>query len=103
MNHGNWLASMEGPDYSTPRHLGHFFLVLRPSAFLPQQAYDEGMRSYLADLRSQPALPGEKVRAPGDVEMECAIARRASGVPIDRETWEALTFMSRQYDLALPV
>ena len=82
MPHCSALLPMVGEDMSTPRHLGHFFIVIRPEALVPRAVYDLGMASYLADLRRQPAQAGQKVMAPGDREWAEADRRTAEGIPV---------------------
>jgi ureidoglycolate dehydrogenase (NAD+) len=82
MPHCGRLLAMSGPDLSTPRHVGHFFMVLDPRRFVSPEAYDAGMRAYLSDLRAQPARPGTQVMAPGDREWAVQSQRSAHGIPI---------------------
>ncbi|QTP58933.1 Ldh family oxidoreductase [Billgrantia antri] len=83
MVHGFRLLAMSGDDMSTPRGVGHFFLVMRPDAFIEREIYDRGMLDYLEDLRAQPALEGEEVLAPGDREWRCQAHRDKEGIPLD--------------------
>jgi LDH2 family malate/lactate/ureidoglycolate dehydrogenase len=82
MPHCSRLLGMPGPDLSSPRRLGHFFLVIDPGRFVSTEVYDAGMRAYLGDLRRQRAKQGTKVMAPGDREWEVEEDRRLRGVPI---------------------
>jgi LDH2 family malate/lactate/ureidoglycolate dehydrogenase len=89
MLHGNALLPMGGPDFATPRHVGHFFLVLRPDAFVPQAVYEERILAYLANLREQPSSsPEKRVIAPGDREWSVEAERTSNGIPIDAAYWE---------------
>src|SRR5262249_22688595 len=78
------LLSMAGPDVSTPRHLGHFFIVIDPTRFVSRELYDSAMGAYLEDLRAQPAHPGTQVMAPGDREWAVEAQRRRDGIPISQ-------------------
>ena len=82
MAHCFRLLPMVGADMSTPRRLGHFFIVINPEAFIGRAAYEEGMAAYLADLRSNPAKPGARVMAPGDREWSTADRRSIAGIPM---------------------
>jgi LDH2 family malate/lactate/ureidoglycolate dehydrogenase len=104
MVHGFRLISMEGPDMSTPRRLGHFFLVLNPAAFVPSAVYDEIISAYLADLRSQVGVhSGAAVLAPGDKEAQEMVRRRAMGIPISGDTWGALNEFAKRFGVEVPV
>lgn len=80
------LAGMGGPDFSTPRGLGAFVIVLDPDAFAGAQMVQAGVTRYLDLLRSSPARPGTTVMAPGDREWAEAARRRAQGIPLDPVT-----------------
>jgi len=82
MPHCSRLLSMAGPDFSTPRHLGHFFIVIDPARFIPTAIYEAAMRAYLSDLRSQPTREGGKLMAAGDREWQVEAERREHGIPI---------------------
>ncbi len=103
MMHGYRLISMEGPDMSTPRHLGHFFLVLNPSAFVPIAVYDDLIGNYLSDLRSQAGASGFAVLAPGDKEARELELRRRAGIPLSAETWASLKDFALRFGVEAPL
>ena len=80
--HCSRLPAMKGPDFSTQRRLGHFFLVIDYRRFVSAQIYEAGMRAYLNDLRSQTARAGRTVMAPGDREWSVMDERTQRGIPI---------------------
>jgi LDH2 family malate/lactate/ureidoglycolate dehydrogenase len=82
MAHCSRLIPMVGEDMSTPRRLGHFFIVINPEAFVTRAVYDAGMAAYLADIRSAAAQQGRAVMAPGDREWTCVDNRTRNGVPM---------------------
>ena len=88
------LPSMRGPDFSTPRRLGHFFLAIDTLRFVATQAYAAGMHGYLHALRSQPAKSGRKVMAPGDREWATMDERTRYGIPVMRRLREELDHLS---------
>jgi len=88
--------------FAAPRGLGQVFLVMKPSAFLPQTDYEARITAYLADLRSQPAKPGKTVMAPGDREWAIEAKRSQLGVPIDPAVWEAFAGLARRLDIDSP-
>ncbi len=99
MAFGNHLLRMAGPEYATPRHLGHFFLVMKPEAFIDPDLYREQMESYLADLRSQAARPEARVMAPGDREWAEEAARCKNGIPIDPAVWAEFAHLASNFGL----
>jgi ureidoglycolate dehydrogenase (NAD+) len=103
MMHGYRLISMEGPDMSTPRRLGHFFLVLNPAAFVPIAVYDDLIANYLLDLRSQAGVSGFAVLAPGDKEAHELEQRRHTGIPLSAETWTSLKDFALRFGVEAPL
>jgi LDH2 family malate/lactate/ureidoglycolate dehydrogenase len=79
------LPAMKGPDFSTPRRMGHFFLAIDYRRFVSAQTFEGGMHAYLHDLRSQPSKPGKKVMAPGDREWLVQEERQRLGIPVMKQ------------------
>jgi LDH2 family malate/lactate/ureidoglycolate dehydrogenase len=76
------ILKMNSVDMSVPRHLGQFFMVLKPDLFVSRVTFMELMQNYLHELRSLPAQEGVTVMAPGDREWLVREERSESGVPI---------------------
>jgi LDH2 family malate/lactate/ureidoglycolate dehydrogenase len=102
MGHGYTLRAPADGSYTRPIRVGHFFLVLMPAMFQAVAAFDARVGAFLADLRSQPAQPGHKVLAPGDVEKAEAARRATDGIPVDGKTWAALETAARRYGCQVP-
>ena len=102
MGHGFTLEPPARSDYTQPMRVGHFFLVLAPALFQAVAVFDARIGAFLADLRAQPAQPGRKVMAPGDIEKAEAAKRAANGIPVDRKTWAALATSAEQYGCTVP-
>ncbi|RBI67762.1 Ldh family oxidoreductase [Vreelandella sulfidaeris] len=100
MQHGFKLLPMGGPDMSTPRGVGHFFLAMKPDAFVEEGTFAKGMADYLADLRAQPASPNARVMAPGDREWRCQAKRDAEGIPLDSANQSAYAEIAEKYQIA---
>lgn len=80
------MIPMVGEEIATPRNMGHFFIAIDPMRFAGAEAFAAGMRSYLAALRSAPAVAGGKVMAPGDREWAVERQRLQDGIPVDPDT-----------------
>lgn len=102
MLHGAAMESFGGPDYSQPIPIGHFFILFRPADFFGAETCDARLAALLSDLRSQPAAPGRKVMAPGDLEKAEADRRRRDGIPVDAATWDTLATAAARHGLPLP-
>jgi len=86
------FTPMYGGDETTPRGMGHCFILIDPERFAGREAYAAGIRRYLGQLRASPARPGASVMAPGDREWHRAEERRRHGIPIDPDTARYLGF-----------
>lgn len=102
MGHGFTIDPMAGADYTKRIPLGHFFLILNPAIFQALAAFDARVGAFLADLRAQPAHPGQKVMAPGDVEKAEAAKRAVEGIPVDSVTWAALEAAAARFGTKVP-
>lgn len=86
------LAMSRGDDWTTPRNLGHFFIVIDPGHFAGREVYDALIVRYLDALRNAPEKEGGQVMAPGDREWAVADERERMGIPIDPDTAVYLGF-----------
>jgi ureidoglycolate dehydrogenase (NAD+) len=82
MPHCSRLLGMAGPDFVTPRRLGHFFIVIDFRRFVSPEAYSAAMKAYLGDLRVLPGRDGTRVMAPGDREWAVEEDRQLNGIPV---------------------
>jgi LDH2 family malate/lactate/ureidoglycolate dehydrogenase len=85
-----------------PIGVGHFFLVMQPSFFQALSVFDRRLADLLKDLRGQKAKRGERVLAPGDLEIEEAAVRARLGIPIDRKTWGDFEQLAGELGCPLP-
>ena len=88
----DFIPMVSQDDISTPRNMGHFFLAIDPARFAGADIFATGMRAYLDQLRSVPAVEGGKVMAPGDREWAVEEQRLRDGIPIDPDTATFLGF-----------
>lgn len=93
------IASMGGPDFSTPRGMGAFVIALDPAAFAGAELVQAGITRYLELLRASPAQPGRKIMAPGDREWAVALDRREYGVRLDPVTAESFADVASTLDI----
>jgi ureidoglycolate dehydrogenase (NAD+) len=99
MGHCTRLLPMAGPDMSTPRRLGQYYIVIDPDAFVPRAVYEAGVAAYLTDLRATPAKQGARVMAPGDREWDCEGERSAAGIPMAPALIEEFSRIARDLGL----
>lgn len=82
------LSHLYTEPFDAPRQVAHFFLALDLPAFRDPGEFRADLSRLLGIVRAQPAVAGERVIVPGDLEAESAAARRAEGVPLTEEEWE---------------
>ncbi|MEP9376760.1 Ldh family oxidoreductase [Aquabacter sp. CN5-332] len=96
------IPPMGGPDYATARNVGAFVMAIRPSAFLPDEAFQAGLKRYLETLRASRPVAGGQVMAPGDREWREADRRAEEGIPIDPDTAEAFDRLATRFSVPRP-
>ncbi|HAR08735.1 MAG TPA: oxidoreductase [Cobetia sp.] len=100
MVHGFRLLPMGGPDMSTPRGVGHFFLVMDPGAFEERSAFERRLAEYLKDLREMTPVEGQRVLAPGDREWQTRDERKQTGIPLDHAQRDQYRQIAERFALA---
>ncbi len=87
---GNWTAQPANErNNNVVNHMLMF--VLDPGVFGGVEAFQSEVREMVSYLKSAAPAPGfDRVRVPGEPELESAAARRADGIPIDDNSWQEL-------------
>lgn len=76
------LQNMYVEPYDVPRRIGHCFIAIEISAFLPLEEFRPRLTCWLDQFRHTPAATGERVRVPGDLERDARKERRECGIPV---------------------
>ena len=83
---GSFLKTLVDKDASgnrKPYHLGHFFLVIDPEAFLGQESFRKTAGDILRELRASEKAPGqERIYTAGEKEWLVSLERQDKGVPV---------------------
>jgi ureidoglycolate dehydrogenase (NAD+) len=79
------LSHLYAAPYDEPRRVGHFFLAIDPAAFVDPEGFRRSLSGLMACVRAQPAVAGERVLVPGDLEDEHAAVRGREGIPLTEE------------------
>jgi uncharacterized oxidoreductase len=87
---GEWTAQAPPPDrFTIVNHM--LMVVLDPDLFGGAEAFHREVEEMIAYLRStMPAAGVDRVRVPGEPELESMAERAAGGIPIDDNTWAAI-------------
>jgi LDH2 family malate/lactate/ureidoglycolate dehydrogenase len=83
---GSFLKALNGLDENgkkMPYHLGHWFLVIDPEAFMGVESFKKTCGDILRDLRASAKAPGEeRIYTAGEKEYLVWLERKDKGVPI---------------------
>ena len=102
MAHGYRLLSMIGPDFSTPRKLGHFLIAISLNAFTTKKQYFKGMKNYMRDLKKQQSKKNNNPNLyPGEKEKNTSKKRLKTGIPIDKELKTDFLFLANKYKVKI--
>jgi LDH2 family malate/lactate/ureidoglycolate dehydrogenase len=84
------LSHLYGEPYDEPRQVAHLFLAYDIAAFQDPAAFRARLSSLLRLVREEPAVEGERVIVPGDLEAEETARRRVEGIPLTDEEAAAI-------------
>lgn len=95
------LLSGTAPDGGKqPYHLGHFFMVIDPEAFMGLDEFKKITTEILRELRASEKAPGEsRIYTAGEKEHDVWLERRDKGVPVSESVQKELTELRDKYDL----
>ncbi len=83
---GSFLKALTGVDKDgkkMPYHLGHWFLVIDPEAFMGLESFKKTCGDILRELRASTKAPGEeRIYTAGEKEYLVWLERKDKGVPI---------------------
>ena len=88
---GPEIPKMYGPDLSEHRRLGGLVGAIDISRFMDRQTFEARVLTFVTQLCSLPAAKGfDRVRFPGEPELETKRQRESCGIPVGIETLDEL-------------
>ena len=100
---GSYLKLLNGTDAEgrkQPYHLGHFFLVIDPEAFMGLDTFRRICGDILRQLRDSKKAPGqERIYTAGQKEYLVWLERRDKGVPVGEGVQRDLLAVRDYYHL----
>jgi len=93
------LSHLFVAPFDAPRQVAHLFLAFDIAAFRDPAAFRASLSHLLRLVREEPAVSGERVLAPGDLETETAAARRVEGIPLTDEEAAAFEVIEREGEI----
>lgn len=90
-------------DFEGPQQLGHFFVALDISRFMPLPQFNARAEAYVAELKAAPKAAGtERILMPGEPEEEVAAARSRDGIPLAPEIARELETLAQEVGVPVP-
>ena len=94
------LAGIGENGEKQPFHLGHFFLVIDPEAFLGQENFRKTCGDILRSLRASEKAPGrERIYTAGEKEYLVWLERKDKGVPVGEAVQKEFIEIRDRYQL----
>ena len=88
-------------DTSTPMNVGHYFQAIDTAAFMPPERFMERVDDLVQQMKSSELAPGhEKIRLPGEIELETEARYRKAGIPMLASVIESLDQLSQGLGLS---
>jgi LDH2 family malate/lactate/ureidoglycolate dehydrogenase len=87
--------------YDKPMHVGHFFLAVKISNFIPLDAFKGMVGIYSKKFHAVPRKEGvDRLYMPGEVEYEKYCDRLKNGIPFSRAAIDQLNEVSDEFGIA---
>ncbi len=99
---GSYLKMLNGIENGkkVPYHLGHFFIVIDPEAFMGRESFASICGNILRDLRNSQKAPGEdRIYTAGEKEYLVWLERKDKGVPVGDAVQKEFIAIRDKYNL----
>ena len=94
------LTGMAADGSKQPYHLGHFFMVIDPDAFLGEENFRKTTGDILRALRNSEKAPGEdRIYTAGEKEYLVWLERKDKGVPVNESVQKEMMEIRDAYNL----
>jgi ureidoglycolate dehydrogenase (NAD+) len=90
--YGPHVPPMYGDNYSEPRKLGHFLMVINPAIFTPFSTFIQTMDKFIHEIHEiEPAEGFTRVMLPGEPEANNEKQRRIHGIALEESLYHYLS------------
>jgi ureidoglycolate dehydrogenase (NAD+) len=94
---GPQIPKMYSPDLSEHRQLGGLVGAIDIARFIKRSSFEARVLAFVTQLGALPAAQGfDRVRFPGEPELETKRQREQHGIPVGRETLDELNSVAEQ-------
>jgi LDH2 family malate/lactate/ureidoglycolate dehydrogenase len=98
----SWGPHVRSPydDWTAPTDAGLWCLAIHLGLLMSPEEYATRLGGMLTALRETPAVPGQRIRVPGERRAEVRAVRLAGSIPIDPNTRAELDALSTEVGVA---
>ncbi|MFT5086488.1 MAG: LDH2 family malate/lactate/ureidoglycolate dehydrogenase [Candidatus Latescibacterota bacterium] len=90
------IARDQVEDHMHEKGIGHFFMAIDPSRFMPLSDFKAAVASMVTGIKSSPRMPGtEEILVPGELEFRRRNAGLERGIPLATAAIEKLNELAR--------
>ena len=102
MNFGNSIPAMYKYSMKKPRKLGQFYMLIKSNGVLNSKTFLKKMQILTSQVRKQKSRTKKKlVMMPNDPEIKNMKKRIKDGIPLDADTMEKLSHLSKKFNINL--
>ena len=84
-------------DVKGPANIGHFFSALDVSRFIDPKLFKANVDRVIRNIKALPAIDGQQVFMPGEIEYLCSRRRMEEGIPLENEVIHSLNAVASRY------
>lgn len=97
-----FLSAVNGPyHYDQRSGAGHFVTVYDVEAFMPAAVFEDRMKAFTDEIKSQPLAQGfDEIFYPGEIEHRREQENLSAGIRLPRDTWADLERIAAEAGLA---
>ena len=87
-------------DFENPQNVGHFFLVIDPSKFVPLDEFKGRVQNMVQEIKALPKTPGtEEILMPGEIEQRNKKDRMANGINLPETVYNELKSLCEKHNV----
>ncbi|MDR6881002.1 Ldh family oxidoreductase [Bacillus sp. 3255] len=99
--YGQYVNNMY-ENWDEPQNVGHFFIAVDISRFLPLELFKQRVDQYIRQIKSEPKAPGvTEIMVPGDMERRQTEDRKREGILLPPKVAAELNEIGMKYGLRL--
>ena len=101
MPFGHMILPMFTIPNDKKRSLGQFYIVFKVDGYLTKKEFSKKVKIMSNQIRNLKPSKTKKVLVPNDPEINMSKIRIKSGIPLDKNTYQDLKYLSKKYSVKL--